>query len=74
MWQPTPVFLAGRSHGQRSLGGYSPWARKSRTRLETKERHPWAVLIKTLHVGLGSPHIALGVHAPPRVPSQLDES
>ena len=24
-WQPTPVFLAGESHGQRSLVGYSPW-------------------------------------------------
>ena len=24
-WQPTPVFLAGKSHGQRSLAGYSPW-------------------------------------------------
>ena len=23
-WQPTPVFLAGKSHGQRSLAGYSP--------------------------------------------------
>ena len=23
-WQPTPVFLPGESHGQRSLGGYSP--------------------------------------------------
>ena len=23
-WQPTPVFLTGESHGQRSLGGYSP--------------------------------------------------
>ena len=23
-WQPTPVFLPGRSHGQRSLAGYSP--------------------------------------------------
>ena len=23
-WQPTPVFLAGESHGQRSLAGYSP--------------------------------------------------
>ena len=27
-WQPTPVFLPGKSHGQRSLGGYSPWGRK----------------------------------------------
>ena len=24
-WQPTPVFLPGTSHGQRSLAGYSPW-------------------------------------------------
>ena len=23
-WQPTPVFLPGKSHGQRSLTGYSP--------------------------------------------------
>ena len=24
-WQPTPVFLPGKSHGWRSLVGYSPW-------------------------------------------------
>ena len=23
-WQPTPVFLPGKSHGERSLVGYSP--------------------------------------------------
>ena len=23
-WQPTPLFLPGESHGQRSLEGYSP--------------------------------------------------
>ena len=23
--QPTPVFLPGESHGERSLAGYSPW-------------------------------------------------
>ena len=27
-WQPTPVFLPGKSHGQRSLVGYSPWSCK----------------------------------------------
>ena len=27
-WQPTPVFLPGGSHGQRSLVGYSSWGRK----------------------------------------------
>ena len=25
-WQPTPVVLPGKSHGQRSLAGYSPWS------------------------------------------------
>ena len=27
-WQPTPVFLTGKSHGQSSLEGYSPWNHK----------------------------------------------
>ena len=27
-WKPTPVFLPGKSHEQRSLMGYSPWAHK----------------------------------------------
>ena len=27
-WQPTPVFLPGKPHGQRSLAGYSPRGHK----------------------------------------------
>ena len=27
-WQPTPIFLPGEFHGQRSLVGYSPWGCK----------------------------------------------
>ena len=27
-WQPTPVLLPGKSHGWRSLVGYSPWGHK----------------------------------------------
>ena len=27
-WQPTPVLLPGKSHGWRSLVGYSPWDRE----------------------------------------------
>ena len=27
-WQPTPVFLPGKSHGQRILAGYSPYSCK----------------------------------------------
>ena len=26
--QPSPVFLSGESHGERSLAGYSPWGRR----------------------------------------------
>ena len=33
--QPTPVFLPGESHRQRSLVGYSPWGCKE---LDTTER------------------------------------
>ena len=34
-WQPTPVFLPGKSYGQRSLVGYSP---RSRKESDTTER------------------------------------
>ena len=34
-WQPTPVFLSGKSHRWRSPEDYSPWGRKE---LNTTER------------------------------------
>ena len=34
-WQPTPEFLAGESHGQRSLAAYNPWGHKE---LDTTEQ------------------------------------
>ena len=30
-WQPTPVFLPGKSQGQRSLAGYSLWGHTDTT-------------------------------------------
>jgi len=33
-WQPTPVFLHGESHGQRSQVGYSPWSCKESDKTE----------------------------------------
>ena len=33
-WQPTPIFLPGEFHGQRSLAGYNPWGSKQ---LDTAE-------------------------------------
>ena len=40
-WQPTPVFLPEKSHGCRSLVGYSSWGRKesdTAERLSTSTR------------------------------------
>ena len=36
-WQPTPVFLPGEFHGQRSLVGYSPWGHKESDTTEVTE-------------------------------------
>ena len=33
-WQPTPVFLPGEFHRQRSLAGYSPWGCKELDTIE----------------------------------------
>ena len=38
-WQPTWVFLSGKSHGQRSLAGYSPWSRKESDTTEWLNGH-----------------------------------
>ena len=38
-WQPTPVFLPGESHGQRSLVGYSPWGLKESDTTEQLSIH-----------------------------------
>ena len=46
---PTPVFVPGKSHGQRSLLGYSPWARKDSDMIER---------LKTAHLAYGQ-HLGL---------------
>ena len=38
-WQPTPAFLPGKSHGQRSLANYSPQGGKSQTQLKRLSTH-----------------------------------
>jgi len=43
-WQPTPVFLLGKSHGQRTLAGYSPWGHKRvRHNLATKQQQHYVL-------------------------------
>ena len=38
-WQPTLVFLPGKSPGQRSLEGYSPWGHKESDTAEQLSTH-----------------------------------
>ena len=38
-WQPTSVFLSGKSHGQRSLVSYSSWGHKELDKTEQLNHH-----------------------------------
>ena len=50
-WEPTPVFLHGESHGQRSLAGYSPWVTVS-SHTHTHTRSSSALLYISLPFSL----------------------
>ena len=43
-WQPTPEFLPGKSHGQRSLVGYNPWGHKESDTTELLSTHAYMYL------------------------------
>ena len=46
-WQPTPIFLPGKFHGQRSLVGYSPWGCKELDMTERLSTHTnWPICSK----------------------------
>ena len=57
-WQPTPVFLPGKFHGQRSLAGYSLWGCKELDKTEqpcVRQPHVFSgyhVWLLTIDVGL----------------------
>ena len=51
-WQPTPVLLPGKSHGRRSLEGYSPWGHWG---LDTTERLHFHVSLSCIAEGNGNP-------------------
>ena len=59
-WQPTPISLPGKSHGRRSLVGYSPWGPKE---LDTTELLHFTSLlyleIKKKNWGLSIPSLYL---------------
>ena len=46
-WRPIPGFLPGKSHGQRSLAGCSPWGRKELDTTQEVSGHP--LLPATIH-------------------------
>jgi len=51
-WQPTPVLLPGKSHGERGLVGYSPWGRKES---DTTERLHFQFSHSCIGEGNGNP-------------------
>ena len=51
-WQPTPVLLPGKSHGQRSLVGCRPWGRKE---LDTTEWLDFDLSLSCIGEGNGNP-------------------
>ena len=51
-WHPTPVLLPGKSHGQRSLVGCSPWGRWGS---DTTERLPFHFALSCIGEGNGNP-------------------
>ena len=58
-WQPTPVFLPGKSHGQRSLVGNSPWGRKELDMTEQLNNSLLIVLPAVSQVSIPSPSLHL---------------
>ena len=44
-WQPTPVFMPGESHGQRSQVGYRPWGCKESDTTERLHFHSFTLQI-----------------------------
>ena len=51
-WHPTPVLLPGKSHGQRSLIGCSPWGREES---DMTERLPFHFSLSCIGEGNGNP-------------------
>ena len=49
-WQPTPVFLPGKFHGQMSLAGYGPKAQKESDTTEHTHMHLLITLPTCLHL------------------------
>ena len=56
-WHPTPVFLPGKPHGQRSLVGYRQWGCKELNTAERLTDTLGSAAHKPCELGLGSQHL-----------------
>ena len=59
-WQPSPVFLPGESHGQRSRAGYSPWGCKGLDTTERLSTYAWTQVL----LGEGVTHFPVSGSSP----------
>ena len=51
-WQLTPVFLPGKSHGQRSLASYSPQGRQQSDTTEQRSTHAHVSVCVSIYTAL----------------------
>ena len=51
-WHPTPVLLTGKSHGRRSMVGFSPWGREE---LDTTEQLHFRFSLSSIGEENGNP-------------------
>ena len=54
-WKPTPVLFPGKSHGQRSLAGCSPWGCEESDTTDTTERLHFHFSLSCIGEGNGNP-------------------
>ena len=71
-WQPTPGFLPGESHGQRSLAGYSAWVHKEPD--TTEHTLDWTSIGVTLNVTLIHTKLVNSVYSPLRTAKPYQKS
>ena len=73
-WQPTPVFLPGKPHGQRNLAGFSPWGcRRIGHDLVTKQQQPGRKPLNPLCVAESRFIRKIDVVSAPQVPFYQEE-
>ena len=62
-WQPTVVFLPGKSHGQRSRAGYSPWGcKKLDTTTKARYTDSFVSFLTSIFVTIAKYFIGIFVH------------